>query len=101
MRTAIQTELPYLFSKEHHTADLESITTTNTEQSSDVDASSGLHITRWKVIFNKMDKELSDEGKHLVCDFITDRNLYICILIFNLCFVGDLVGSSYRNVRTM
>ncbi|KMZ55938.1 hypothetical protein ZOSMA_9G00380 [Zostera marina] len=63
--STIQTELPYLFSKEHHNADLESITTTNTEQFSDVDANSGLHMSRWKVIFNKMDKELSDEGKHL------------------------------------
>ncbi|KMZ64927.1 hypothetical protein ZOSMA_342G00010 [Zostera marina] len=103
VRTAIQTELPYLFSNEHYTADLESVTTTDIEQSSDIDANSGLHMARWKIIFNKMDKELSDEGKHLetwlgqVTEMLgqCDRGLKP-ISLETMAYVGSLDNSSLK-----
>ncbi|KAJ8500415.1 hypothetical protein OPV22_010967 [Ensete ventricosum] len=66
VRNVIQTELPYLLSKEFTSNQENEL---NFAQSSEAGCStkaiSEMHVVRWRSLFSQMDKTLYEEGKHL------------------------------------
>lgn len=93
VKNVIQTELPYLLSKEM---------LLNQEQEGMHSSLGGfskkaildMHMARWKSIFGQMDKALHEEGKYLVSIafliyYISSPFIPTCISILNNFFVLD------------
>jgi len=67
VRNVIQTELPYLLSKEILSdQENEGYFAHASEGGCSKKAILDMHMARWKSIFSQMDKALHEEGKHLV-----------------------------------
>lgn len=67
VRNVIQTELPYLLSKEMLSEqEQEGYFVHSSESGCSKKAILDMHMARWKSIFSQMDKALCEEGKHLV-----------------------------------
>ncbi|XP_065019939.1 uncharacterized protein LOC135645472 [Musa acuminata AAA Group] len=66
VRNVIQTELPYLLSKEFMSnQENEPYFAQSSEAGCSSKAISDMHVARWRSLFSQMDKALFEEGKHL------------------------------------
>ncbi|CAL9111475.1 unnamed protein product, partial [Musa textilis] len=66
VRNVIQTELPYLLSKEFTSnQENEPKFAQSSEAGCSTKAISEMHVVRWRSLFSQMDKALYEEGKHL------------------------------------
>lgn len=78
VRNVIQTELPYLLSKEFlSNQENEPYFAQSSEAGCSSKAISDMHVARWRSLFSQMDKALFEEGKHLVSIYLCSRVLSI------------------------
>lgn len=66
VRNVIQTELPYLLSKEFTSNQENEPNFAQSSEAGSTKAISEMHVVRWRSLFSQMDKTLYEEGKHLV-----------------------------------
>ncbi|CAD5181502.1 unnamed protein product [Musa acuminata subsp. malaccensis] len=65
VRNVIQTELPYLLSKEFTSNQENEPNFAQSSEAGSTKAISEMHVVRWRSLFSQMDKTLYEEGKHL------------------------------------